>query len=223
MDAFRNDPIIHSDRVNKKWWLVIFGRNLGYRKHFQLPAFGANFCKYLWSSLPTSHATCRSPRGSRSLSVSSSQPIPFTACPWALCMRTIRRSNMHWIFAKRRRWREFLCNGGDWISRTKGHTTSTKGLVRKGPLPMQMQPQKLRFKGGEQFEWAKPLRYVEVIPTSFVVVWPSDFIGVFLPKSHQILEVETVSSIRTVGEFSTFFKTLQGGIFCETSLNFMTF
>lgn len=42
MDAFRNDPIIHSDRVNKKWWLV-----MGYRKHFQLPAFGANFCKYL--------------------------------------------------------------------------------------------------------------------------------------------------------------------------------
>ena len=40
MDAFRNDPIIHSDRVNKKWWLVIFGRNLGYRKHFQLPALG---------------------------------------------------------------------------------------------------------------------------------------------------------------------------------------
>eukprot|EP00434_Breviolum_minutum_P024019 symbB.v1.2.021196.t1/scaffold1819.1/size114121/5 len=38
---------------------------------------------------------------------------PISACPWALCMRTIRRSNMHWIFAKRRRWREFLCNGGD--------------------------------------------------------------------------------------------------------------
>ena len=201
----------------KEWWLVIFGRNLGYRKHFQLPVF-----KYLWSSLPTSHATWCSPQGSRSLSVSSSQPIPFTACPWALCMRTIRRSNMHWIFAKRRRSREFLCNGGDWISRTRGHTTSTKGLVRKGPLPMQMQrflPQKQPCSSGGAV-WVS--HTVEVILTSFVVVWPSDPLAFSYQNHIKFCRWRPFPVSRWVS-FRLFFYRFKGESSGKNPSNFMTF